>query len=792
MENLAGRILYPATGYLFLVWQAFAYQNRFHIEDFDIEFEDVKFLRATTLGKNQNVDLIVSIQRSTGRFDIADGTNAVVSGFVKRPNNYKMLSLNTEEDDDKVTLLTKDFYKELRLRGYNYKGLFRSVVTARSDGLQGEVQWQNNWVAFLDNLLQLQIIATDTRSLILPTGLGKLVIKPKEVMAAVEIEKIVKVNCSADLNALRCPGIEMRGLIANSVGRRAPPGVPVLESYEFIPHFPTPVMSKINMARFCVQLALENHPIIKVTSIEVDANDEKEPLCESIGTAVGDLPLVTADLTYITQRTVELPEAVKIVNTDITSCSNNSTFVIKSNCLQDAAFLESITAQFDENGYVISREVNSNKPTQLKTLPAGFKIIAVIPLNENDEIIALIQYNKPSPPAAMRTIKISADDENLTWLKQLQDDIKEGNVIAYSEKEPLSGIIGLVNCIRKEPNGLNLKCVFTDDPRAPPFSLENPFYHNTIEQGLAINVYRDGKWGSYRHLLLDCHVEPACHSTQCNANVLQRGDLSSFIWHQGIMPFIKPKNLVVNVHYASLNFRDAMLATGKLAIETCGKTRLDHQCVLGFEFSGVTVDMRRVMGVVVGGALSTCVEIDESLTWEVPDSWTLAEAATIACVYMTVYFSFFIATKIEKGKSILIHAGSGGVGLAAIRVAFAYGLDVFTTVSTEEKKNFLLQEYPKLKAEHIGNSRDTSFLDMVMTQTHGKGVDFVLNSLSEDKLRASIKCLAQGGRFLEIGKFDMANDNKIGLGDFLRELSFQAILVDNLIKATNEEKLVRK
>jgi fatty acid synthase, animal type len=179
------------------------------------------------------------------------------------------------------------------------------------------------------------------------------------------------------------------------------------------------------------------------------------------------------------------------------------------------------------------------------------------------------------------------------------------------------------------------------------------------------------------------------------------------------------------------------------------------------------------------------------LTYQCPDEWSLADAATVPCVYATVYAAFFLTANIKKGKSVLIHAGSGGVGLAAIRVAFAYGLEVFTTVSTEEKKNFLLNEYPQLKAENIGNSRDTSFEDMVMSRTDGKGVDYVLNSLADDKLHASIRCLGKGGKFLEIGKFDMANDTKIGLGNFLKEISFHAVLVDTLFTATHEEKLVK-
>lgn len=87
---------------------------------------------------------------------------------------------------------------------------------------------------------------------------------------------------------------------------------------------------------------------------------------------------------------------------------------------------------------------------------------------------------------------------------------------------------------------------------------------------------------------------------------------------------------------------------------------------------------------------------------------------------------------------------------------------------------------------NIGNSRDCSFEAMVKIQTNGKGVDFVLNSLSDDKLHASIRCLGSGGTFLEIGKFDLANDTKIGLGDFLKEISFRAVLVDNLFTAKDD------
>jgi fatty acid synthase len=146
--------------------------------------------------------------------------------------------------------------------------------------------------------------------------------------------------------------------------------------------------------------------------------------------------------------------------------------------------------------------------------------------------------------------------------------------------------------------------------------------------------------------------------------------------------------------------------------------------------------------------------------------------------------------QIEKGKSVLIHAGCGGVGLAAIRVALAYGLDVFTTVSSEEKKSYLLNEYPELKKENIGCSRDLSFEDLVMTRTGGKGVDYVLNSLAGEKLLASIRCLGLGGHFLEIGKFDIENDTKIGLATFVKELAFHTVMADKVMFGPMKARMV--
>ncbi|KAL7024413.1 hypothetical protein ACKWTF_013028 [Chironomus riparius] len=787
-HEIDGRILFPATGYLYLAWKLMAAQNFENFNKFDVEFEDVKFIRACHIQKDQEHNLTVILQRGTGQFEVSEGTSTLVTGIVRPCSDYELTDIEDEESDISE-LESADFYKELRLRGYHYKNLFRSVVSAKMDSSSGKLKWSSNWVAFLDCLLQLQIITKDTRSLALPIGIKKIVIKRNEhekLMAELGDNPIFEAKYNADLNLLRCGGVEIRGLMAQTVNRRPPKGIPVLESHRFVPHFPTPIMSKIDIGRFCVQLALENDQVGKVSCLEFGTNDDKGPLCEYLGLALSDLPLVTSELTYLTTKDIEVPQAT-VSNSELSAFSNQ-TFVIKSRCIFDADFLENVKKYISDCSYIISRESKDYEIIQDYEGPEGYKIAAVIP--SDSETLVMMQYRKVPFPTPTSIIKITNTDQNYSWLDILKKKAKTEPTLLYAERESHSGILGLVNCIRKEPNGSNLRCVFIDDESAPPFNIGNPFYKSQLDKDFAINVYRNGQWGSFKHFLVKPTYDKVSYEDSCYANGLVRGDLSSIKWLQS--PITESSDNLVNVQYAALNFRDVMLATGKLSAETMGDNRMDLMCLMGIEFAGVTKDGRRLMGMKSAGALATHVEADETLSWEVPRTWSLEEAVTVPCVYATVYAAFFITTKIQKGKSILIHAGSGGVGLAAIRVAFAYGLEVFTTVSTEEKRNYILDEFPQLKRENIGNSRSTSFEDMIMRRTRGKGVDFVLNSLAEEKLAASVRCLGKGGKFLEIGKFDMANDNKLSLGDFLRELTFHAVLVDNMFKAPTEEKLILK
>lgn len=280
------------------------------IDDCDVEFENIKFHRETFLQKDQEVEFTVMVTKATGRFEITEGLNAVVTGYVKAKTS-ELTNLYEHGCNQKCSILSSsDFYKELRVRGYHYNGLFRSVDNARSDGRGGKVKWCSNWIAFLECLLQFQIITKDTRCLMLPTGLRKLIIHPKKHQEAIDkIANDQMLEANRFLNITRCGGVEIRGL-QTSIVKRRPFDVPVLETYQFVPNFSEQLFSKIDTARICVQLALENIPKNNVLIVEVEASDDKEPLIEFFVEALGDVPLVSGEFHHIGPKALELSEVI--------------------------------------------------------------------------------------------------------------------------------------------------------------------------------------------------------------------------------------------------------------------------------------------------------------------------------------------------------------------------------------------------------------------------------------------------------------------------------------------------
>lgn len=182
---------------------------------------------------------------------------------------------------------------------------------------------------------------------------------------------------------------------------------------------------------------------------------------------------------------------------------------------------------------------------------------------------------------------------------------------------------------------------------------------------------------------------------------------------------------------------------------------------------------------------TTCVA-KRNMIWEVPSDWTMEQASTVPCAYSIVYYALVVRGKMKKGESILIHAGSSDVGQAAISVALHHGLRVYTTVDGIGKREFLKNTFPQLTEANISNSHDTSFEQFIVRATKGRGVDLVLNSLTGEKLQASVRCLGLSGRFLEIGEYEMINNTPLGMSVFLKKISFHGVPLTCVMESDDE------
>ncbi|GGS14109.1 hypothetical protein GCM10010269_61770 [Streptomyces humidus] len=213
--------------------------------------------------------------------------------------------------------------------------------------------------------------------------------------------------------------------------------------------------------------------------------------------------------------------------------------------------------------------------------------------------------------------------------------------------------------------------------------------------------------------------------------------------------------VTVQVHAAGLNFKDVLNALGMLR-----QYALDHglphePLPLGFEASGTVVEagpdaaFRPGDDVVLSriGCMRRRVTVPSTVVVRKPAGLTFTEAAGLPAAYVTAFHALHDLAGLKAGDRVLIHAAAGGVGQAAVQLARLAGAEVYATASP--------RKWPLLRSqgvEHVMNSRTLDFADEVLAATGGRGVDVVLNSLNKDYIPAGLRCLAEGGRFVELGK----------------------------------------
>jgi acyl transferase domain-containing protein/NADPH:quinone reductase-like Zn-dependent oxidoreductase/ubiquinone/menaquinone biosynthesis C-methylase UbiE/acyl carrier protein len=237
----------------------------------------------------------------------------------------------------------------------------------------------------------------------------------------------------------------------------------------------------------------------------------------------------------------------------------------------------------------------------------------------------------------------------------------------------------------------------------------------------------------------------------------------------------------IQVDAAALNFSDVMKALGLYPGLPDGPVPLGIECAGRISAIGEGVTRFQPGDEVVAVAPfafgSYCLS-HEALVAHKPKRITAEEGATLPIAFLTAHYAMNYLGRLEAGEKVLIHSGAGGVGLAAIQLARRAGAEVFATAGSPERREFL----KSLGVEHVMDSRSLGFVDQVMELTNGRGVDMVLNSLSGEAIFKGLSCLADYGRFLEIGKRDIYMNSRLGMRPFKKNLSMIAIDLDRAMR----------
>ena len=267
-------------------------------------------------------------------------------------------------------------------------------------------------------------------------------------------------------------------------------------------------------------------------------------------------------------------------------------------------------------------------------------------------------------------------------------------------------------------------------------------------------------------------------------SIKKPGQFSSIYFNQIELPDTLDSHAVqVQVKAIGLNARDHAVFTGKVDSP-------NSACSL--EYSGVVERVGAAVSTLKAGDRVVAMAPSQLRTTQIVPDWSCQKllehedfktVAGLPLAFATAIYALHDRARIQNGESVLIHSGASAVGSAAIQIAKLAGAEVFTTMSSAAKREYLIKAFG-LKSSSILNSQNASFLPAILDLTHGKGVDVVLNTLSGDLLHAGWRCCGSFGRFVELGKRDLASSGRLEMDQFLRNVTFTAFDLTNLYDTT--------
>ena len=319
------------------------------------------------------------------------------------------------------------------------------------------------------------------------------------------------------------------------------------------------------------------------------------------------------------------------------------------------------------------------------------------------------------------------------------------DIAAGAQERPLPGqslVWGLGPVVCMEHPALRVRLMDLQHPEAD----DTLFRALACEDGEDRQALRDGRRLLPRLERADDGRDDG--ATGPRALVMEGPGLDNLRWQPLERRSPEAGEVEVALAASSLNFRDVMMVMGIYPGEetAVGSDGAGIVTAVGDGVSGIQVGDR--VAVSAYGCLRTHITLPAAMTCPLPADISFEQAAALPVAYITACYGLEELAGIRAGQTVLIHAASGGVGLAAMAVCRRAGARIFATAGTPAKRELVRS----LGAELVMDSRSTAFAQEVLDATGGRGVDIILNSLAGEAQEASFTLVADNGCFVELGK----------------------------------------
>ncbi|KAI8442374.1 hypothetical protein MSG28_005896 [Choristoneura fumiferana] len=218
-NRINGSTVYPFAGALVLAWDTLAMTLGATRKQLSVQFRDVQLFAQPALHDSRQLRLAVTLQRGTGLFEVLDNGSRVATGYISAekvtPSDSKETTANTAASN--VTpLTTEDVYKIFSDKSYMYRDEFQSIKDTNADFTEGHLLWKNNWVTFIDGILQFNTLRQVHNGISQPVYIRKLTINADDMAKNTETEtehpKVLKINICPLQDYTRCEGILLESL----------------------------------------------------------------------------------------------------------------------------------------------------------------------------------------------------------------------------------------------------------------------------------------------------------------------------------------------------------------------------------------------------------------------------------------------------------------------------------------------------------------------------------------------------------------------------------------------------